>query len=267
MKLLRIASRGLGVLVVGAVIILGASFAPTLLGYESFIVTSGSMGKANPVGSVAVTRMVDARSIRTGDVVSFQTASESRITHRVIAVTEEAGQRVLKTQGDTNAAPDPEPLRLTTGEVAKVQWSVPYAGYLVRYARTPYGGIVLFVIPILGLIADRRKRPKLKAVDVPQAQLAPTSPSMSLSCPHCAGSMMITLSLDAQPAQLPVTINLDESSDPIEVPDRLPNSVQESETSASALVPLRRPIIRDQEWDFAELSSYDSETDRVWGHA
>lgn len=239
MNPLTIASRGLGVLAAGAVIILGASFAPTLFGYESAIVTSGSMGKANPVGSVAVSRMVDARSIRTGDVVSFQTESDNRITHRVISVTEVAGQRVLKTQGDANAAADPEPLRLTEGEIAKVQWSVPYAGYLVRYARTPAGSILLFVIPILGLIADKRKRHKLGSVAIPQAESVPAPSSMSLPCPHCAEPLVIALGLEAQRAKSPVTIDLVATHGRPEVPYVWPLPEEGKEVKVAALTQAR----------------------------
>lgn len=176
----------------GTLVLLGASFAPTLLGYESFIVSSGSMGRANPVGSVAVTRMVDARTIRTGDVVSFQTESASRITHRVIAVTEENGQRVFETKGDANLLPDPEPLRLTSGKVARVEWSVPYAGHLVRHVRTPAGGLLLFALPILGLLLDRRKRARPHSASrLADSQVVGSN--LILPCPHCRESVHLSI--------------------------------------------------------------------------
>lgn len=181
---------------VGAVILLGLSFGPTLLGYESFIVTSGSMGAANPVGSVAVTRMVDSRAIRTGDVVNFQTKSASRITHRVIAVAEQDGQRVFTTKGDANPLPDPEPLRLSSGKVARVEWSVPLAGYVVRYARTPVGGIFLFAVPILGLLLDKRKRSQgisRRSVRAGDSHVSVFPSSLTLGCPHCGEGVALSL--------------------------------------------------------------------------
>lgn len=209
-KIFRIALAGAAT---GTLVLLGASFAPTLIGYESFIVTSGSMGRANPVGSVAVTRMVDARTIRTGDVVSFQTESASRITHRVIAVTEENGQRVFETKGDANLLPDPEPLRLTSGKVARVEWSVPYAGHLVRHVRTPAGGLLLFALPILGLLLDRRRHPRRHSA----SRLADSQrvvSSLILSCPHCRESVHLSI-VPPQP-QTPVLrprVVLEEVSD------------------------------------------------------
>lgn len=193
-KIAKVLRGALAALAVGAAVLLGATFAPTLLGYESFIVTSGSMGKANPIGSVAVTRMVDVKAVREGDVVSFQTESASRITHRVIEVKEDQGQRVFTTKGDANPLPDPQPLRLTAGKVARVQWSVPYAGYLVRYARTPTGGILLFAVPILGLILDKRSRPQRRSGKASQTGKLPgVVLNSSLHCPHCGEGVALGL--------------------------------------------------------------------------
>lgn len=209
-KIFRIALAGAAA---GTLVLLGASFAPTLLGYESFIVTSGSMGRANPVGSVAVTRMVDARTIRTGDVVSFQTESASRITHRVIAVTEEDGQRVFQTKGDANLLPDPEPLRLTSGRVARVEWSVPYAGHLVRNVRTPAGALLLFALPILGLLLDRRKRPRRHSASR-LADSQSVASSLTLPCPHCRESVHLSIApLQPEAPVLRPRVVLEEVSD------------------------------------------------------
>ena len=196
MKTLTIASKGLAVIAAGTVILLGASFGPTLIGYESFIVTSGSMGKANPIGSVAVTRMVDVKAIRERDVVSFQTESASRITHRVIEVQEEEGQRVFTTKGDANPQPDPEPLRLAAGRIARVEWSVPYAGHLVKYARTPVGGMLLFVVPILGLILDKRGRTPRRSAKAPSSgnrHSGTLASALHLACPHCGEGVAVSL--------------------------------------------------------------------------
>lgn len=201
-KFAKILRGALAAAATGTLVLLGASFAPALLGYESFIVTSGSMGRANPVGSVAVTRMVDTRTIRTGDVLSFQTESADRIAHRVIAVTEENGQRVFKTKGDANPLPDPQPLRLTSGKVARVEWSVPYAGYLVRYARTPAGGILLFAVPILGLLLDKRRRPS-RHLPSRAGDSQGMASNLTLFCPHCGEG--VNLSVVPPQAEEPVS--------------------------------------------------------------
>lgn len=162
----------------GAVVALGVSFVPTLMGYESLIVTSGSMGRAMPVGSVATTRMVDARAIAAGDIVSFRTdESEPPTTHRVIRIADEDGRRVLATKGDANPAEDPRPLVLA-GDIHRVEWVVPYAGYIVWFARSPAGGALLFLLPMAGLTVElgrkrrvrrSRRRPAWETLDLPDA--------------------------------------------------------------------------------------------------
>ncbi len=223
--IVAIATKGLAVLALVVVALLGVSFVPTLLGYESFIVTSGSMGKAVPTGSVAVTRMVDMRSVRKGDVVSFQTGSASRITHRVIAVDEEEGQRIFTTKGDANSFVDPEPVRLSSGRISRVEWSVPFAGYVVRYARTPIGGILLFAVPILGLILgaprsrQRRRLVVTSVAAIPRIEV--TTSSIDLSCPHCGEPVAMGLAplhaetapFNGQAASTPDVITLAEPED------------------------------------------------------
>lgn len=157
-KLSRIGMVALGLAVAAAAGLLVLAFAPTLFGYESLIVTSGSMGKAMPVGSVAVTRMVDGRSIAVGDLVSFRhPGSEETVTHRVIRLSEESGARVFQTKGDANLAADPKPL-VVSGPIHRVERVIPHAGYLVRSLRTPTGAVLVFLVPIIGLTLDGRRR-------------------------------------------------------------------------------------------------------------
>jgi len=148
----------LGWIVGGAVgLLLAASFVPTLFGLESMVVVSGSMGRAMPVGSVALTREVDARSVSVGDIVSFRRrGAVETTTHRVTAVKIQGSQVLFTTKGDANATIDPE-TAVFDGRVHRVEHVVPFAGYIVRDARSPYGAVGLFFVPIVGLSLDRRR--------------------------------------------------------------------------------------------------------------
>jgi signal peptidase len=157
--ILKVAVGVLAAATIGAAGVLGVAFAPTLFGYESLIVRSGSMGHAMPTGSVAITKLVDFKTVGVGDIVSFRhPEADLPTTHRIVDIDEQDGRRVLTTKGDANASADPNPLVLGSGRIARVERVVPYAGYLVRGARTPAGGLVLFLVPILGLVVDRRQR-------------------------------------------------------------------------------------------------------------
>lgn len=177
----RIVVGALGLAVAGAAALLALAFAPTLFGYESLIVTSGSMGEAMPVGSVAVTRMVDGRAIAVGDVVSFRHAgSEETVTHRVSGVSEENGARAFETKGDANPAADPEPV-VVSGPIHRVERVIPYAGYLVRSLRSPAGALLVFLVPILGLAFDRRRQ----ARGLIRRRRQASGRVVQLVCHHC----------------------------------------------------------------------------------
>ena len=144
-----------------ATLLLALAFLPTLLGFETLIVASGSMGRTLPIGSVALTRAVEAEAVGVGDVISFRHRGRNEtITHRVIAVATENGQAVFTTKGDANKSVDPEKV-FVGGRVHRVDHVVPLAGHVVRYARTPLGGLGLIFVPVVGLALDRRSRQKV----------------------------------------------------------------------------------------------------------
>lgn len=140
-----------------ATALLAVAFLPTVVGFQSSVVTSGSMGRTAPVGSVALTRMVDSRSLRPGDVVSFRRPGRQiPVTHRIVEIADRPEGRFLSTKGDANPSPDAEPVHVT-GRIARVEHVVPVAGYLVQAAHTPAGWMLLIVVPIVGLLRERRR--------------------------------------------------------------------------------------------------------------
>ncbi len=138
-----------------ATLLLAFAFVPTLFGFEALIVASGSMGRSMPVGSVALTRPIEAHAVAVGDIVSFRRRDETQTTtHRAIAVLPDGPQVIITTKGDANGSPDPEPV-VIAARIHRVEYVVPFVGYLVRFARSPLGGIALFAVPIVGLTMDR----------------------------------------------------------------------------------------------------------------
>ncbi len=174
--------RGARILATAAVTavagLLFAAFGPTLIGARSMIVTTGSMEPALPIGSVAITRTIDARAIAPGDIITFRLpGADVPTTHRVTAVTtDDEGRMVFTTKGDANATPDPEPA-IVTGSIERVVRQVPYAGSIVGFARGPMGGLALIGIPIIGLSVDAGRRRRRQ--DVTQIGLAEGA------CPAC----------------------------------------------------------------------------------
>jgi signal peptidase I len=161
-------------------ILLAGTFIPTVFGLDSSIVASGSMKPAMQVGSVALTREVDARSIAVGDIINFRRPGEGvTTTHRVVDRKVEAGQVVFTTKGDANASPDPNPVYVDRN-INKVEYVVPAAGYVVRYARTPIGAVMLFLVPLAGLLFERQRQRRRGPRHTSYADLGWSATTLSL---------------------------------------------------------------------------------------
>src|ERR1700694_4508740 len=87
------------------VLLLLAGTAPSVPGYESFVVYSGSMEPAIMTGDIAVVGPVKAGELKVGDVITFRTPANPDVvvTHRLVELdTDPAGHLVFQTKGDAN---------------------------------------------------------------------------------------------------------------------------------------------------------------------
>ncbi|MFF2269957.1 signal peptidase I [Cellulosimicrobium cellulans] len=133
-------ARVLGVLALGCAVALAlvGVVVPLALGATPYTVLTGSMRPTYPPGTMVVVRPVDVERVVPGDVVTYQLASgrPEVVTHRVVAVAVGADEeRVLTTQGDANAAPDPEPVR-----PVQVRGTVVYAVPLLGWVSSAVSG-------------------------------------------------------------------------------------------------------------------------------
>lgn len=129
---------------------------PVMNGSLHFLtVLSGSMTPAISPGDIVVSQYVDPQTINVDDIVTFQYSDQKdtkSITHRVINISTQEGQRVFYTKGDANENPD---LNQVDAEdvIGKVVFIIPLLGYLVNFAQSLFGFILLIIIPSLILIA------------------------------------------------------------------------------------------------------------------
>ncbi|MFC4541922.1 signal peptidase I [Halosolutus amylolyticus] len=130
---------------------------PGLVGGDDvYIVTSDSMQPTIESGDVIITQEVDPDAIESGDVVTFQDGSGTdggTLTHRVVEVREENGERYFRTKGDANEDPDEGyvPAEYAQGTL---HVHVPYLGYLLLFARSSLGLFALVIAPGLFLVAS-----------------------------------------------------------------------------------------------------------------
>jgi signal peptidase I len=128
------------------------SFAPMPGNYKIFTVMSGSMEPTLHTGSLIFVKPLADYGI--GDVVTRRTNDPKvTITHRIVSKEEIDGQIAFETKGDANDAPDGEKFT-KEGIIGREFLMVPYLGYLVSYAKTSQGIIVLIVIPAVIIIYD-----------------------------------------------------------------------------------------------------------------
>ena len=128
---------------------------PTVAGYSTAVIISGSMSGAIEIDDMVVARA--QKSYASGDVILFQEPDGSRIVcHRVVRL--EDGQYITK--GDANGVEDsnPVPPELVIG---RVRWIIPGVGLLQRFLRSPLGMMaIIAIIALMFILPELNKRRK-----------------------------------------------------------------------------------------------------------
>lgn len=117
------------------------------------IVKSGSMEPTIHTGSIVIIK--PAGSYEVGDVVTFGADTKTQIptTHRIINIESNNGITLYTTKGDAND--DPDTNKIKTGDIhGTVIASIPGAGYVLAFAKTPLGFGLLIGLPAAIIILD-----------------------------------------------------------------------------------------------------------------
>lgn len=135
---------------------------PQLIGAEySYVVLSGSMQPALGAGDVTFVDEIPADVVEGGDVINYKSPTDDRTTtHRVVEVVEtDDGSPAFRTKGDNNE--DPDPALVTAGELrgrvmhlGGAPLAIPFVGHLLQFTSTGPGFVLLFVIPVVLLVAN-----------------------------------------------------------------------------------------------------------------
>jgi signal peptidase I len=138
--------------VIGAALSLGLCvLVPALLGFQRYVVTSGSMTGTYDRGSLVFDRVVATTSLRKGDVITFRPPGQAGVvTHRILWVRSVRGERVLRTKGDANPVPDVwGPFALHGARQARVAFHIPYVGYALGALSERKVRMVVIGLPAL----------------------------------------------------------------------------------------------------------------------
>ena len=131
------------VAVIALVVMVGAA---ALAGYRPVVITSGSMDGYASEGSVVVAAPTD--DVRVGDVLVMQRDGRATVTHRVIEIQRQQGQRFALTKGDANEQPDPSPYPIGADELVGRD-VVPHLGSVLLTAGDPIVALVVVTTAVL----------------------------------------------------------------------------------------------------------------------
>ena len=129
--------------------------APSVLGFSSFRVLSGSMEPTLRTDALIIAKHTDPADIRTGDIISFYSSDPALggavNTHRVYDVQQENGIYRFQTKGDANVIPDEYPVS-ENELIGVVVFSSYLLGVLVRLLSNPLVFVPVILVPLLALL-------------------------------------------------------------------------------------------------------------------
>ncbi len=145
---------------------------PTVFGVAPMVVLSGSMsGSAEDhieVGDLIFCTRPDVEALREGDIVSFMD-DKIVVTHRIVKIEEQNGQKLFTTKGDANNTEDPP---ISSDQIiGKYAGRIPRLGDFAIFLQKPLGMAVFIGIPVCAFIIYdiiRRQRQARKGSDETQ---------------------------------------------------------------------------------------------------
>jgi signal peptidase I len=157
---------------------------PAALGYQRYVIVSGSMTGTYDRGSIVFDREVPVADLKVGDPITYQPPSgaspEKLLTHRIVWIGRNAqGERTFRTKGDANPTADPWTFTLDKPTQAEVAFSVPYVGFLLAALSIPTVRMLAIGIPavavalliLAGIWRDAGEEARRR-----QAELGPATP-------------------------------------------------------------------------------------------
>lgn len=126
-------------------------------GYSIMSVLTGSMEPDYKVGDIVIVKKTDTDELKNKDVITFYSSDPDMegqiVTHRIIDITEENGQRLFETKGDNNKIADLEKVE-EKDVIGKVEGRIPYVGKAATFMQTNRTAFFLIVIlPMLVIMA------------------------------------------------------------------------------------------------------------------
>lgn len=146
-----------GIALVCVVLVAALMVVPTILGYQRYVLVSGSMTPAIPTGSVVYDEVVPVSELEVGDVITFLPPPSygvtTPVTHRIHEISKNAdGKKEFRTKGDANEAPDPWRMTFDRPDQARVVHHIEYLGYIYIALSNRWVQLLVLGLPALALM-------------------------------------------------------------------------------------------------------------------
>jgi signal peptidase len=82
-----------------------------------------------------------------GDVITFMEEENIVVTHRITEVIHSGEHVMYKTKGDNNETEDLNPVLSENVMAVYADFTIPYVGYFVEFAKSKAGSAVLMILP------------------------------------------------------------------------------------------------------------------------
>ena len=135
-------------------------------GYRLFTVATGSMEPEYQVGDVLISQEIDPNEIQVGDNIVYRgntgSFKDKIVTHQVVSIREENGEKKITTKGIANVEEDPE---IDGSQVyGKVIYKVKTLSFIGQIIKNIYVFYFIIFVPI-AIIIFRQVRIILKKDD------------------------------------------------------------------------------------------------------
>jgi signal peptidase len=152
-------ARALSWVALGCVVLVaGLMVVPTLLGYERYVIVSGSMHPAIPTGSVVYDKVVPIEELEVGDVITFvppvEYGIDAPVTHRIVDISDApSGGPVFRTKGDANDSLDAWRMVPDKPGLPRVEHHIEKLGYVYLFLSKRWVQLLLIALPALVIAA------------------------------------------------------------------------------------------------------------------
>ncbi len=135
----------------------------SVFGIAPVIVLSGSMEPTFSAGDMIFVQKTDPATLQEGDVICYlpeESEGATAVTHRIMEVQQQDGERVFITKGDFNTVEDRYPVKESQVQGKYMEdWVIAGLGNVAVFLQSPLGMVIFIACPVaLFLLWDLLRR-------------------------------------------------------------------------------------------------------------